>query len=257
VERETRLRLAAGNREELSKVLYDHTEEVLFVVLENPRLEEQQALVLLARKELTYKVLERFALRPDLVKSYRVKLALARHPHTPRSVSLPLMRHLFVFDLVKVATTPAIPADVRRIVEEQIASRAPTLSLGEKLTLARQASGHTLAALLTGKETTVVRAALDNPRMTEELIARAFTFDTITAESVELVAGHKRWSNCYNLKLALMRNPQTSLARVLEMAEEVLVSDLRDIIHDPRMPAPRRNYLQRWINRRARTAGRE
>ena len=75
---ETRLRLASGAPEEQSRVLHDHAEEVLFALIDNPKFEEQQALVLLSRKEISWKVLERLGGRNDLLKSYRIKNALAR-----------------------------------------------------------------------------------------------------------------------------------------------------------------------------------
>jgi len=251
---ETRLRLASGAPEELSQVLHDQADEVLFALVDNRRFEEQQALVLLSRKELSWKVLERFAQRNDLLKSYRIKNAVARHPHTPRSISLPLMRHLYLGDLLKVSATPGVPADVRRVVEEQIAQRAATLSLGERVSLARQGAGRVLSALLLDKDPTVVRVALDNPRLTEDLLVRALSFETMKPEAVELVAAHPRWSNSYVVRTALLRQPQTSLARVLVLAEQVLLKDLLELLEDPRMPAARRGYLQRWAAAKSKSA---
>ncbi len=251
---ETRLRLASGAPEEQSQVLHDQTEEVLFALVDNPRFEEQQALVLLSRKELSWKVLERLGQRNDLLKSYRIKNALARHPHAPRSVSLPLMRHLYLADLLKVSATPGVPADVRRVVEEQIAQRASTLSLGERVSLARQGAGRVLAALLLDKDASVVRIALDNPRLTEDLLVRALSFETMKPEAVELAAAHPRWSTSYSVRTALLRQPQTSLARVLSLAEQVLLKDLMELLEDPRMPAARRAYLQRWAAAKSKSA---
>lgn len=251
---ETRLRLASGAPEDQSRVLHDQAEEVLFALIDNPRFEEQQALILLSRKELSWKVLERLCERHDLLKSYRIKNALVRHPHAPRSVSLPLMRHLYLADLLKVSATPGVPADVRRVVEEQIAQRASTLSLGERVSLARQGAGRVLSALLLDKDPTVVRAALDNPRLTEDLVVRALSYESMKPEAVDLVAGHRRWSTSYSVRTALLRQPQTSLARVLMLAEQILIKDLLELLEDPRMPAARRSYLRRWAAAKSKSA---
>ena len=66
-------------------------------------------------------------------------------------------------------------------------------------------------------------------------------FDHVAPESVEKIASHQRWSIAYNVRLALLRNPLTSLGRVLALAPEVKRRDLVEISGDPRMPDDRRN----------------
>ena len=85
----------------------------------DPALTEDAALALLKRADLPPEVFEQLSKNGTLAKSRKVKLALVTHGKTPRHVSLPMVRHLYTFDLMKVALTPAVPADVK------IAARPP------------------------------------------------------------------------------------------------------------------------------------
>ena len=114
----------------------------------DPVLTEDLALALLKRADLPPEVLEQLAKNANALKSRKVKIALVSHPHTPRHVSVPLARQFYTFDLMKVALSPSVPADVKVAVDNVLISRLKTVTLGERLTLARRASGRVAAALL-------------------------------------------------------------------------------------------------------------
>jgi hypothetical protein len=75
----------------------------------DPDLTEDRALALLKRADLPSEVLEHFAKNANALKSRKVKIALASHPHTPRHVSVPLARQFYTFDLMKVALVAQRP----------------------------------------------------------------------------------------------------------------------------------------------------
>lgn len=208
-------------------------------------LSEEAALQLLTRADLPAATLAGLARQEHLVRDRRVKMALVRHARTPRTTSLPLIRQLYMDELVVVTQTPSIAGDVRRIAEDQVIIKLAGLSLGERVSLARRATGRVGGALLLDRETRVVDAALCNPQLTEELVVKALSMEMISVAAVEMIADHERWSLVYGVKLALLRNPQTSLGRVLAMAPSVKRRDLLEIVGDPRMPADRKRYLSR------------
>jgi hypothetical protein len=111
-------------------------------------LSEDQSLALLKRSDVTASTLTLLARNPGVMKSRKVVLALATHPRTPRHITIPMLRRLFTFDLMQVALTPTVAADVKRTAEEQILNRLEALSSGERISLARRASGRVAAALL-------------------------------------------------------------------------------------------------------------
>ena len=127
--------------------------ETLIAAASDPALTEDLALVLLKRSDLPTQVLDRLSRNSGVMKSRKVKLALVEHPRTPRHISVPMVRHLFTFDLMQVALTPVVPADIKMSAEESLINRLERLSQGERLSLARRASGRVAAALLLDSET--------------------------------------------------------------------------------------------------------
>src|ERR1035437_4144396 len=89
----------------------------------DPTLTEDLALALLKRADLPPEVLEQLAKNASALKSRKVKIALASHPHTPRHVSVPLARQFYTFDLMKVALSPRVPADVKVAVDHVLISQ--------------------------------------------------------------------------------------------------------------------------------------
>ena len=217
--------------------------EVLIAFARNPNLRERDLLRLLERKDLPREVVREVAAHKEATQSYPVKLALVRHPKTPRLVSLPLMKFLYLFDLVRVSQTPGVPADVKIVAEESIFKRLETIPLGEKITLARRASGRVAAGLLVTEGTELIRAALDNPFLTEAHLLKILSVEKLPAAVAETIAEHSKWSSYYYLRLALVRNPLTPLVRVLGFLPDLAVNDLQDICLDHRMPETVRKHV--------------
>ncbi|MGD0213771.1 MAG: hypothetical protein ABSB87_11105 [Terriglobales bacterium] len=94
----------------------------------DPLLTEDLALALLKRPDIPPEVLEQFARNANALKSRKVKIALVSHPHTPRHVSVPLARQFYTFDLMKVALSPVVPADVKVAVDDVLISRLRSLT---------------------------------------------------------------------------------------------------------------------------------
>ncbi len=84
----------------------ERVKEILVALARNPNLEEQDLLRLLGRKDMPQEALRELARHPQAARSYQVKLAMVRHPKTPRLISLSLLKFLYLFDLVGVSRTP-------------------------------------------------------------------------------------------------------------------------------------------------------
>ena len=234
---------AAAPRGKLEQFFKESAKEVLVAFARNPNLRERDLLRLLERKDLPQEVLREIATHQEAARHYTVKLALVRHPKTPRLVSLPMMKFLYLFDLVRVSQTPAVPADVKRVAEENILNRLETIPRGEKITLARRGSGRIAAGLLVTEDIEIIRAALDNPFLTEAHLLKVLSLNDLPTLVVETLAQHPKWSARYYLRLGLIRNPLTPLVRVLAFLPDMAVSDLREICLDRRMPETVRKYV--------------
>lgn len=193
-------------------------------------LTEDAALALMKRRDLRGEILEQISKQGTLAKSRKVKLALATHPMTPRHVSLPIVRHLYTFDLMKVALTPVVPADVKVAADEALMVRLEKLTRGEKLSLAKRASGRVAGALLNDPDPRVIDAALKNPRLTEAAVLKALTLREVTAELVHKVCGHPKWSLRHEVRAALLQNGHTPLSKALEFARGMPVEQARLVI---------------------------
>jgi len=231
-------------RAEITSLCRESALPVLQALASNPHLEERDVLFLLERKDLPAEVVSALGQRADARRSAAVQLALVRHPKSPRQVSLGLIKGLYVFDLLRVTQTPGVPAEVQLAAEEAILRKTEGLPRGERITLARRGTGRLAASLLITSDLELIRAALENPYLTEGHLVKLLARTGLPPALVEYLAQHEQWSNRYNVRLALIRNPLTPLARVLTFLPDMAVGDLRDTCLDRRLPEPLRKYLK-------------
>lgn len=228
----------------LEEAVHSRDREVLLNAAGNPGLTCDLALALLKRADLPSEVLEEIGKNQSLQKRRQFKLALASHQRTPRHVSVPLVRQLYTFDLMKVALAPTVPADIKKTANETLIGRLKTITLGERLTLAHQSSGRIAAALLLDPEHRVMQAALESARLTEAAIVQAVLKPQATA-LVQDVSQHAKWSFRRDVQIALLRTEHLSLARALAFARNFSPVRLREILQASRLPAQIKEQLLR------------
>lgn len=216
-----------------------------------PRLNEDLALALLKRRDLTPDTLEQLGQDPAALKSRKVCVALAAHPRTPRHLALRLLRHFYSADLMQFALRPTVAADLKHFAAEQLVTRLPSVTLGERLMLARRASENVAGALLLDKESRVSQTALNNARLTEAVVIKAIMRPNAGAAFVDAVCHHPKWSVRREIRLALLRSRHTPLARALEFAHNLPPPLLRDILHTSRLPEKSKRYLRTNLKERS------
>lgn len=236
--------------EALTELVYHHETEVLLALLENPSFDEQKVCLLLARKDLPAEVLEELGRRKNLLKSYAVKKSLMFHPRTPRLIGLRLLRDLYLMDLVQFTLSSSVSVEIKRQAEAQIIGRLPQLPLGQKIALARRSSGYVAGALVAEGHPQVLRVALDNPFLTEANVLKTLAREKMPVAVVQALCRHPKWSQIYNVRLALVRNPSAPLATILAFLPELTVNDLRELASPGIVPENLRKYLQAEVQRR-------
>jgi len=212
---------------------------------DSTRFIEDLALARLKDPALSRGEIEQLSRNPALMKSRKIRLALAAHSDTPRRIALRIIRELYNFDLMQFSQTPAAPADLKRVADELLVSRLASISLGERIALARRSSTLVTGALLLDKDPKVWQPALENPRLIEVAIVKALQRTTSTPAFVEAVSRHSKWSLRHEVQVALLRNAHTPLARAIEFAPRLSVRQLRDILHTSRLPDKIKTYLRR------------
>ena len=200
-------------------------------------------MVLLKQSDLPTQVLGRLSRNSGVMKSRKVKLALVEHPRTPRHLSIPMVRHLFTFDLMRVALTPVVPPDIKMAAEESLINRQERLSQGERLSLAHRASGRVAATLLLDAEPRVIHAALENARLTESAVIKALMRRNAPEAFVGAVCRHSKWSLRREIRVALLRNANTPLRRALEFSRSLPPALVREILHGSHLPASTKKGL--------------
>jgi hypothetical protein len=245
-----RERALTASGEELAALLQHSSPEVLRALLDNRALEEAQVCRVLERKDLPGEFLEEVARRKALLKSYRVKRAIAFHPHAPRLVSMRLLRDLYLMDLVQMALLPGVSAELKRQAEEQLLARMPQIALGQKVTLARRGPGRVAGALLAEGHAQVLAVVLDNPNLNEGHVLKVLAREKLPEAVVQAVAHHRKWSVSYNVRIALVRNAASPLGVVLSFLPHLTLSDLRELAAPGLLAESLRKYLQAEVARR-------
>jgi len=229
----------------LADAIHSEDRDRLLRAAGDPALTADLALALLKRADLPGEVLEQLSKNSTALKLRKVKVALVCHPHTPRHVSVPLTRQFYTFDLMKVALSPVVPADVKLSADEVLIARLKTITLGERLTLARQASGRIAGALLLDPEQRIMRAALENSRLTEALVVQSVLKATASVALVQAVSRHAKWSYRRGVQVSLLRTEHLSLARALAFARPISPPQLREILQSSRLPAKIKDQILR------------
>jgi hypothetical protein len=235
---------------DLERLVHDASAEILTAVAADPRLTEDLALALLNRRELPREALEALGKNGPVAKQRKVRLALVTHPRTPRHVSVPTIRHIYTFELMQVALLPSVPPDVKRAAEEVLIGRLSSIAAGERLTLAKQGSGRVAAALLTDKEERIMQAALANSQMTEAYIVKALKTETGTELLAPAVSRHTKWSYRNDVKAALLGNRFTPAARMIQLASELPVNLIKDVLRSGRLSPQAKNSLLTVLEKR-------
>jgi len=204
-------------------------------VLQARELDEDAVLALLHQPDLSAEVLEKLS-KTSIAKNRKVRLAIIENPKTPRYVSVALVRQLFTFDLMRVALMPTIPGDIKVAAEDVLIKKLESISSGERLSLARRASGRIAGMLLLDSDQRVMQAALENPRLTEAIVIKALLSASASAGFVRTVTEHPKWSLRRDIRIALLRSEKTPVDAALEFSKMMPTAQVQEILRNSRLP---------------------
>lgn len=225
---ELELRLRDAGAEVLLALLHEHA----------AHLEVQAARQALRNPHCTPEVVELLAGQQRLTAFYEVRRALALHPRAPEPLALRHVPGLFWRDLMALGQDTRLHPRVRRSADQFLILRLPELSLGEKINLARRCGVGIISQLRHDQSPRVIAALLDNPRLTEDLLAPILHAPNTSGAILAIVAADRRWGLRPALQAALSRHPATPVATALRLLPLLRKPDLRAVAHDPRVPEP-------------------
>ncbi|HEV8198709.1 MAG TPA: hypothetical protein VGS03_01665 [Candidatus Polarisedimenticolia bacterium] len=199
-------------------------------------LEAHDALLLLRSRSLSVGLIRRIAATPEYVRHDRVRAALVLHPRTPRPIAIGLLPQLRWLDLLKATTTPSLPAPIALLAERLLTQRLAEMALGEKITLARNASEGVVRALRKESSPLLLRALLDNPRFrAEDALDLAEREDT-PAAFLRLLAECPRFRDRVDLRRALAGHPSTPPQVALRLVLTMDGPELQRLLQHPSAP---------------------
>jgi hypothetical protein len=207
-------------------------------------LSEDLALAQLKDHELSSEAIEQISRNAAAMKSRKVRMAVAAHARTPRRVALRVVRELYTFELMQFALTPTAPADLKHVADELLLGRLASVTLGERISLARRSSSAIAGGLLLDKEARVWQTALENPRLTEAGIVKALQRTGASRALVEAICHHAKWSPRLEIRVALLRNAHTPANKAIEFAQRIPPRQLRDILHTSKLPERVKSLLR-------------
>jgi hypothetical protein len=245
---ETRRELATtAGEEEIASYLHDPSPKVIRALLQNRHLSEEDLTIIAKRKNLPSDILEMIFKDKRWSESYPVRLALARNPRSPLSVSLTIARYLRIFDLEEITRCHFIPLVFRHKVEMIINERLPTMPLGNKKTLAKKATGGVLLKLLLDADAEVVKLSLNNPHITEGHLFKVISRSDTREDTIRMIAEHPNWSSRSLIRVSLVRNVHTPLSFSTRYITEMKIMDLRELYADPSLPVTIKPFIHREL----------
>ena len=240
-------RAAAAGEEDLKSYVHDPSPRVIRALLGNQHLAEEDILVIANRKNLPSDIINTIAKDKRWAESYPVRLAIARNPKAPLSVSLTIARYLRIFDLEEITRSHFIPLVFRRKVEAMINERIPTMPLGNKKTLAKKAAGAVLLTLLKDRDPEVVQLCLNNSHLIEGHLFKVISRADTSAGTIQIIAEHPNWSTRALIRYALVRNLHTPLSQSVPFLRTMKVLDLRELYADPSLPVSVKPFVHREL----------
>jgi hypothetical protein len=186
----------------------------------------------------TAEVVELLADQPRLVSFYEVRRDLALHPQAPEPLALRHVPGLYWRDLMTLGQDMQVRPRVRQAADRHLTVRLPELALGEKINIARRCGVGILSQLRHDPSPRVIAALLDNPRLTEDLLAPVVHASATPGPVLALVAADRRWGARAGLQAALARNPGTPVATALRLLPLLRKPELRAVAQDPRICDP-------------------
>jgi hypothetical protein len=241
--------LIAG-KDEIFQVMADPSMEVLQTALKNPLLDDNHLLALLKRRDLSEELLKAIANLQMVAESRELKVAIVHNPGTPDHVTLSLLPHLNLFELVDICYLAGVTPDQKVAAERAIIQRLPTTPLGNKITLARRCTSAVVEALIKEGDPRFLDACLINPHLKEVAILKFLNGPNSTPDGISAVARHPRWRGRVTLQLAILKNPKTPAIWFTLFLPRLNTADLKRILASRRLSQAQKKLVTDELNRR-------
>lgn len=119
-----RIKLALkGGREARTVLMRDANRIIKRLVLQNPRLSEDEMIIIAKNRSEDTEFLETISKKKETTKNYQIRLALVTNPKTPMPISLRIVGTLFDRDLRQLAKSKNVPIVVNSAAKRLLFQR--------------------------------------------------------------------------------------------------------------------------------------
>ncbi len=138
---------------------------------------------------------------------------------------------------------------VRTAAERYLRDRLPELELGERVTLARTATAGLVPGLIGDKNSRVVAALLNNPRLREVQVLQIAEDPRSTAEILRVLADSERWASRPAVRTAVIKNKRTPVHTALQALAALPPSVVAKLVDKNELPPVVRLGAERILSR--------
>ena len=121
------------------------------------------------------------------------------------------------------------------------------MSPAQKICLALKGNREARTILIRDTNKIVCSAVIRSPRITDREVALAAQMRSVHEEVIRIICGNRDWLRKYPIKLALVNNPKTPLARSMAMIKGIHQRDLKAISRSTQVPSALRGVAKRLL----------
>jgi hypothetical protein len=217
--------------------------------------DELRLLGVLRRPECPRELIDRLCGCRWALRRRRVAGLVVRHPACKHHFAWQALPYLGWTDLHEVCRDPRTAPAIRVQAERKLQDRLASMTLGERINLARIASRGVVRAMLGDPEVHCIEALLSNPHFTEDealLILHA----NHNPECLLALLRHPNWGLRREVVRAAVRSPRLPLGQLLGLAATLPDGDLEGLLSGGDAPEALREALAGLlVARRAAAAG--
>jgi hypothetical protein len=223
----------------------------LMELVRGHQLDELEVLQVLRSPYCTAQIAEDIASNPRLLDAHAVREKLAGFPGFTFGRALDLLSTLPWTSLLSLSQSPRTPPVVRRQADRKLLSLIVSMSLGEKIALARRAHRAIFRVLIELGDGQILLALLNNPRLVENDILIMLNTSEPPPKFFGELASHRKWGPYFRVRRALVECPHTPLPVALSVLVQLPVAELRHARARRDLPEKVREAVESLLEREA------
>ena len=140
----------------------------------------------------------------------------------------------------------------RKALEEKAIARANKrlasegIALGQRVTMARQASSEDIHKFLYDNNLRIAEVLLDNPNITADEVL-IIAQNCHISDVLTCISAHRKWGMLYSIRIAILSNPQTFPRDSLRLLKTLSVNDLAKTFYNKNIPTEVRIHAKARI----------